>query len=134
MRVATHDRLALLVAGCTLSAGTLQAVATVLAIRLRLVVWTVRRITGTFFLGITGARARTANGLCGGELAVLAAVLIGIVADGIVDEFAGLWIAAAVASTACRAAAVALFVTFDDAVAAGLPGYGGNTTIVGETR
>lgn len=131
LRVAAHDCLALLVAGGALSAGTLQPIPAVLTIRLRLVLRAIRRVTGASLLGVAGAGARTTNSLSRGELAVLATVLIGVVADGVTDEFTGLGIATAVASTARRAAAVALLITFDDAVAASLARNSGNTAVVG---
>lgn len=65
-------------------------------------------------------------------MAVAAAVFVGIVTDSVVFEAARVGIAAAVRAALLLAAAVALLITFYDAVTAALAGNGGDVAIVGE--
>jgi hypothetical protein len=66
-------------------------------------------------------------------LTVAAAVFVGVVADGVVDELAGVGVAASVVVAAGFATTIALFVPFYDTVAAGLAGEESDVPVVGET-
>lgn len=119
-----------------MSAGTRQArsiCTTVRAIFLGLIRWAERSVAGAFLLGITFARARPTHLRRGCELTVLAAVLVGVVADGVVPELACLRVAAAVVATVGFAAAIALFARLDDAVTALVPRNRRDTRVRQET-
>ena len=131
--VAAHDRLALLVSRRALAAGTLQAIAAVVSIRLCVVIRTVRCVAGALLFGIAGTRTCPADRLSRGELTVFAAILVGIIAHSVVLEPAGIWVTTAVGSTSLLTTAIALFVSFDNAVAACLTRDGGDTPIIGQT-
>lgn len=76
--------------------------------------------------------AGSANDARGGEVAVFAAVLVGVVTDGGVFKFAGRGVAASVVPAGCRAAAVAILAFLDNAVAALLAGDGSEAFVVDE--
>ena len=76
------------------------------------------------------AGAGAADGVGGGKLAFAATAVVRVVAHGTVFEFAGLGIAAGVVAAAFFAAAVALLVGFDDAVAALTTADGHDATVV----
>ena len=75
-------------------------------------------LAGADFLRITLAGAGTAHGPVRRELAATTAALIGIVADGVLLEFAGLRVAALVVPATVRTTAVTVLSSFDDSVAA----------------
>ena len=62
----------------------------------------------------------------------MAAIFVGVVADGAGVEFAGCGVAALVGAAAGGPAAVAVFAFFDDAVAALVAGDGRHALVVGE--
>jgi hypothetical protein len=118
--VATHDGFTLLVARGTLSGSAFETTAAVCAVVLGFVFGTVGSVAGAFFLGIALAAGGATDRVGACELAVSAAVFVGVVADGVVLEFAGLRVAALVVAAGGIATAVALFVAFYDSVSAGL--------------
>lgn len=122
LSIAAHDGLALHVSARALTRRASESVATVGTIGLCLVFGAIRRGARASFLWIAGADRGAADGIGRGELAVAAAVLVGIVTDGIVDELARLWVAACVVFATRLATTVALLVAFDDAVTAGRSG------------
>lgn len=132
--VGAHEGAALLVAAGALPAGALQTIATAGAGLLPLVLGAIRRVAGTRLLGIASALAGAADGRVGGELALAAAVFVGVVADGVVLEAAGGGVAAGVVATLGLAAAVAVLALFDDAVAADGLADGGDAAVVCEAR
>lgn len=83
-------------------------------------------------LRVAGAGAGAADGAGGGELAAVAAVLVGVVADGAGLEAAGARVAAGVRGAVGLAAAVAVLAVLDDAVAALVAGDGGDAAVGGE--
>jgi len=133
LRIAPHQRLALLISTRTLAARALQSATTALARLLPLVLGTVRTRAITCLLGIAGALGRAADGGAGCELAALAAVLVGVVADGVVFEFACAGVATRVVAALVGAAAVTVFAIFYDAVAAYGVADGRDAAVVGET-
>jgi uncharacterized membrane protein YeaQ/YmgE (transglycosylase-associated protein family) len=84
-------------------------------------------------LGITVADRGTADCASIGKLTFAATVLVGIVADSIVDESTGVGIAACISLAVVRASTIALLVAFDDTVTTGLTGQKVNVAVVGET-
>lgn len=97
--ITAHDSLALLVTGCTLATSALQSVTTALSIGLGLVLGTVRASAVASLLGIAVTSAGAADCVGGCELAAAAAVLVGIVTDGVALELAGLRVTALVVAT-----------------------------------
>ena len=122
----------MLVAAGALSGSTLQSTTTALAGFFPFVFWTVGARAVTRFLGITRALRRATDSGGGRELAVLAAVLVRIVTDGVVLKLARRCVRAAVLSTLRSAAAVAILAFLDDAVAADGVADGGDTAVVGQ--
>lgn len=130
--IPAHNALTLLIARRALATSTLEPVAAIRTIRIRLIFRAIRSGSRAAFLRIARADAGTAHGLWRSELAVLAAVLVGVVADGAFFEFAGSGVATLVVAAALGPAAIALLVTFYDAVAAGLALDGDDVAVVGE--
>lgn len=131
--IATHDCFALHISRRALPTSTAQPIAAVRAILLVLVFRAVRAASGTCLLGIALANASAADGVGRGKLAVSAAVLVGIIADGVVLESTSVGVTARILATASRTTAIALLVTFYDAVSAGLASDGSNVPVVSET-
>lgn len=128
---------ALLIAGCTLSGGTLFTLflAAGGSVFFDFVIRASSGRTGAGFLRIAFAVGRTANSRRGSKLAVLAAVLVDVanlkvrtyrgnfeqensLAHCAGLELASLWLTARVYATSSLASAIALFARFDDAIAA----------------
>lgn len=134
-RIASHQRLTLLVPARALPTRALQTGARVAA-RLSVGGKGVGRAGGVFaracFLRVALSGAWSADDARGGEVAVFAAVLVGVVADGGVFKLAGRGIAASVVPARCRAAAVAILAFLDNAVAALLAGDGSEAFVVDE--
>lgn len=130
--VAAHDSLALLVSGCTLPARARQAITAIAAIRRSDITGACWRASSADFLWVTIASRSTADGSVGSELAIFAAVLVAIVADGVVLELACRGIAATVIATSRFTTAVAILAFFDNAVAALLARDGGDALVGGE--
>jgi hypothetical protein len=116
-----------------LATGTAHSVAATLAIRLRLILGTIWAGAVAHLLRITGADARSADCAGGGELAVLTAVLIRVVADSVGLKLASVGIATRVVTTSCFATTVTLLIAFYDAVTTGLAGGKCNFLIVSKT-
>jgi hypothetical protein len=133
-RKTAHESLALHISRCALPTSTLQPISAAIAIVLVLVFGTVGCASGTGLLGIALADTGAADGAGGGKLAASAAVLVGIVADGIVLELACAGITALIVATALLATAVAFLVTFDNAVSTGLACDGSHVPVVAEAR
>jgi len=133
LSVATHNSLALHISACALPTSTCKPIAAAGAVWLCLVFGAVWRAARAHFLGIAIANRVAAHGIGRGKLAVAAAIFVGVIADGVVDEFAGCGVAACVVFAACGATAVTLLVALDNAVAAGLTGEKGDVSVVGET-
>lgn len=133
LRVAAHDSLALLVATRALTTGALQAIATIGAIWLSLVCGAGRRGARAGFLGITLTRACTTDSTRRSELAVSAAVLVGVIADRARSKLASGRVAARIIFAAFCTSTVAIFTRFDNSITA-LPSRNrGDTFIVGQT-
>lgn len=75
--------------------------------------------------------AGAADGVGGGELALIAAAVVGVIAHGAAFKFAGLGVTAGVVAAAFFVAAVTLLVAFDDAVAALAAADGHDAAVVG---
>ena len=67
-------------------------------------------------------------------MAVLAAIFVRIVTNGVVTEATCARVTAGVVATASGATTITLLVTFDDTVATDFAGDGGDATIVGKAR
>ena len=118
--IGTHQGLTLLIPGGALSAGALQVLgrlATSLAIWRRLIGRARSGCSGADFLGITLSGAGSAHCAIGSELAALAAVLVGVITDCIVLEFASGRIAARIGPTALGSPTVTVLSFLHDAIA-----------------
>lgn len=116
-RVRPHQSLALLVSRRAMATGTLQTIGTASSIRGCFVGRTGSRRTRTHFGWITLASARTA-GLCRwSQLTTLATLIVGVVANSVVLEFACGGIATLIASTTGITTTITIFSRFNDAVA-----------------
>ena len=115
------------VAGC--GVGGERAI---LSVRCSDVVGTCCIATSASFFGVAGA-GRGSTYLRGGrELAFVAAVFVGVVADSVAAEFACCCITAGIVAAAAGTATVAVFAVFNDAVAALIPGNGNDAFVRGE--
>lgn len=133
MGVATHDGLALLVAGGALSGCTFQTASAVCAIVLGFVFRAVRGVAGALFFGVALAVRGATNRIGARKLAALAAVFVRVVAYGVVLELAGLCVTALIVATGIFATAVTFFVAFHDSVSAGLSCSQLDVPVVGQT-
>lgn len=123
----------MLISGCALSAGTLQAARTIpttLTIGSFDVSRTAGAVTRARLCGIAAACASSADSVCGSELAASAAVVVRVVANSSSLEFTRRRIAALVVATSFCAAAVAVLTLFDNPVSALLTCNGGNLSVV----
>jgi hypothetical protein len=118
LRVAPHKRLALLISARAMSARTLEPTPAALSIRRRSITRARRRIARTLLLRIAISSTGTTYRRRGSQLTVATALLIAVVTYGIILELACRWIAARIVTTGARAAAIAFFAWFHDAVPA----------------
>jgi len=133
LRVASHDRLALQIARRALAARTCHVVgAAARRVLLVLVLGAVRVGSGAALFGVAFADTGAADGRRRRELAIPAAVLVGVVAHSVRLELARSRIAAVVIATSRRATAIALLVALDDSVTASLACDGSDVPVVGE--
>lgn len=116
-----------------MSTGATESVATSFAVWLGLVLGAIRACPAACLLGIALANTWATNGTRRGEFTVATAVFVGVIADCISPELAGVGVAALVVATSRLPTTVALFVAFDDAIATCLAGNGSNASVVGET-
>lgn len=128
-----HQGLALLVPGSALAASTLQAggaVPTAGTVRGCFVGWAGSISTGADLLRITLAGTRSTYAAGAGELAILAAFLIRVIANSAVLEFACGGVAAGVVTAIFCSPAIAFFAILDDTVPALVTGYGCDSGVV----
>ena len=131
--VSAHQGPTLLIPTRTLATRTVHSIATVGARFCPPILGTVRGRAVARLLGIAGALTRPADGSGRGQLAIPAAVLVAVVADGVVLEPTRGCVAAGVVAARAGPAAVAVLAFFDDAVAAHGVADGGDAAVVGET-
>lgn len=136
MEEAAHYGSALEVPAGALAAGTFQArgIAAAGSVVLVVIRRTGARIARALLLNVAFATTRTAYSVRRGELAAVAAAVVGIVADGAVLELACLGIAAFVVSTRLFTPTVAVFSVFDNTVPALAARDGSDTAVRRETR
>jgi hypothetical protein len=130
---AAHHGTALIIATGTLAAGTGEATTTRRSVVLELIRGAGAGVSSTGLGNVTDTCTRSADCVCGRKLAFCATAVIGVVADGIVLELACLCVAASIGTAAFLAATVAVFASFDDAVAASAAAHRYDSAIVGET-
>lgn len=76
--------------------------------------------------------AGPAYGICRGELATLAAAVVGIIANGPAFELAGFGITAVIVPTGLFTTTVAVFALLDETIAALAARVGGDSVVVGK--
>lgn len=131
-----HHRPALVIATGTLATSAGQALArtaTGSTVLLVLVFWASTGVSGTFFLAVTLAGAGATYGIGRGELAFLAAAVVGIIADGVTLELARLGVAARVVTAAFLSTTVAVLAGLDDAISTLASTNGSDPAVVGQT-
>lgn len=143
MGVCTHDSAALKIttgalAGCTserarVGNGRVARERAGLTVRRCRVWWTNGRVARADFLRVTRAGRRPTDLARRRKLAVVAAIFIGIVADGVILELACRRIAAGVAAAALGATTVAVFAVFDDTIATLVAGDSDDAFVRGQT-
>ena len=131
--VTTHDTPALLIATCALTASTLKAVATALAIRCACILRTSTRIAGACLCGITSSSWSAADSAIVGKLTISAAPFVAVIADCVVLEFAGRWITTRVARTTAFTTTIAIFTLLHDAIATFLRADSLDVSVGGQT-
>jgi hypothetical protein len=122
----------LLIPARTLSARALETIPAARAVWLCDIGWASSRATRADLLWIAVPGRSTADGIGRCKLTLVAAVLVGVVADCARLELARGRIAAGVATTAIRTATITLLAFFHDAIAALLSTDGSDTLIRAE--
>lgn len=128
-----HHGAALVVTTRALAAGAGEATATRGSVVFVLVTRTGAGVARAGLGNVTGACTRTTDRVGGCKLALTAAAVVGVVADGVVLVFACRGITASIVAAVFLAATVAVFAGLDDAVAALAAANSHDSAIVGET-
>jgi hypothetical protein len=114
--LSSHDSLALLIAACALSRGTLKSVATTVTVGSLDVRGAEWRSARTSLLGVADASTRAADGRGRRELAAATTVFIAIVTNRASGELARSGVAAAIVSATRRTTTVAIFALFNNSI------------------
>lgn len=130
---AAHHGTALIVATRTLPTSTGEVTATRGSVIFELVNGAGAGVSCARLGNVAYTCAGSADSICGCILAFTATTVVGVVADGIILEFACLRVAARIITAALHAATIALFAGFDDAIAASTAADSDDSAIVGET-
>lgn len=126
----THHRATLAVSARTLATSTFEAVTTGTSVLFVRIFRARARFPVTLLLLVTFTGTGPANSVGRGKLAFIATIVVRIIADGVVLEFACFGIAAAIVTAARFSSTIAIFPGLHDTIAALAAANGHNALVI----